>query len=225
VPHAPASPLVTPLAARDMANRLNRPDYTQWAARTRALGGCAQPIHLRGSAEHIDASTGELLHRYSTAGEPGGILRVACKTRRASRCPACAEVYRADTYQLVRAGLVGGKGVPATVTEHPAAFVTLTAPSFGTVHTRRTSKAGAVLPCHPRRDAKPCPHRRVISCTARHSADDSRLGSRCVRTATTTTGRSCSTPSPPNYGDASPSPCGATSPDPRGSSSENCATC
>jgi amino acid transporter len=38
-----------------------------------------------------------------------------------------AETYRADTYQLVRAGSVEGKGVPDTVTSHPAAFVTLTA--------------------------------------------------------------------------------------------------
>jgi hypothetical protein len=159
-----------------MAKRLNRVDYGRWAARTKALGGCAQPIHLGGTVEHLDALTGESLHRYSTSGEPDGVLRVACKTRRASRCPACAEVYRADTYQLVRAGLVGGKGVPSTVTEHPAAFVTLTAPSFGTVHARRTSAAGAVLPCHPRRAAQPCPHGRLPSCTVRHGADDSRLG-------------------------------------------------
>jgi hypothetical protein len=89
---------------------------------------------------------------------------------------SCAEVYRADTYQLVRAGLVGGKGVPDTVMQHPAAFVTLTAPSFGTVHTRRTGNAGAVVSCHPRRNAQPCPHGRVISCTARHGPDDARLG-------------------------------------------------
>ncbi|GGU93969.1 hypothetical protein GCM10010182_07300 [Actinomadura cremea] len=100
-------------------------------------GGCAQPIRLRGRVDHIDPLTGEVLHRYSTAQEPGGVLRVACRTRRASRCPACAELYRADTYPLVRAGLVGGKGVPGSVTEHPAAFVTLTAPSFGPVHSRR----------------------------------------------------------------------------------------
>jgi hypothetical protein len=171
VPH----PAVTALAARDMAHRANRHDYGRWAAQARATGGCAQPIHLRGRVEYRDPITGDLLHHYSTAGQPGGVLRVACKTRRASRCPACAEIYRADTYQLVRAGLVGGKGVPDTVTEHPAAFVTLTAPSFGPVHARK-EKAGAVRPCHPRRDAQPCPHGRTLSCTVRHSADDPRLG-------------------------------------------------
>ncbi|MCO5967926.1 hypothetical protein NDW01_05900 [Actinoallomurus sp. WRP6H-15] len=67
------------------------------------------------------------------------------------------------------------KGVPDTVTEHPAAFVTLTAPSFGPVHTRR-EKAGVIQPCHPRRDLDDCPHGRPQSCTDRHGADDPRLG-------------------------------------------------
>lgn len=61
MPHPVTPPLVSPLAARDMANRLGRADYGRWAARTRALGGCAQPIHLRGIVEHIDALTGESL--------------------------------------------------------------------------------------------------------------------------------------------------------------------
>ncbi len=65
-----------------------------------------------GRADYIDGGTGELLHRYTTVHEPGGVLPIACKTRRASRCPLCAEVYRADTYQLIRAGRTGGKGIP-----------------------------------------------------------------------------------------------------------------
>ncbi|MDA0632277.1 replication initiation protein [Nonomuraea sp. MCN248] len=158
-----------------MIDRLNHPDYDRWASQIRRTGGCRQPIHLRGKVEHYDQATGQLLHRYTTRTEPDGILRVPCKTRRASRCPACAEIYRADTYQLIRAGLVGGKSVPETVSAHPCLFVTLTAPSFGAVHVRR-EKNGKVLPCHARRDAPTCPHGHVMSCTARHSADDPRLG-------------------------------------------------
>ena len=67
---------------------------------------------LRGRVDHIDGSTGELIHRYTTVHEPGGLLPVACKTRRASRCAPCAEVYRADTNQLIPAGLTGGKASP-----------------------------------------------------------------------------------------------------------------
>ncbi|WP_368367139.1 replication initiator [Actinomadura sp. WMMA1423] len=176
MPDPAPAPHIDGVAARDMANRYNRADFRAWARRAHSTGGCAQPVHLRGRVTHLDPQTGQILRHYSTAQEPGGALRVACKTRRASRCPACAETYRADTYQLVRAGLVGGKGVPDTVTQHPAAFVTLTAPSFGPVHTRRTGKGGGVVACRPRRDGGTCPHGRPVSCTVRHGADDPRLG-------------------------------------------------
>jgi excisionase family DNA binding protein len=89
------------------------------ASSTRHPAGCLQPVLLRGRVDHIDGTTGELLHRYTTVHEPGGVLPIACKTRRASKCPPCAEVYRADTYQLIRAGLSGGKGIPGTVAAHP----------------------------------------------------------------------------------------------------------
>ncbi|MEO3861769.1 replication initiator [Acrocarpospora sp. B8E8] len=155
--------------------RLNHLSYERWADQIRRTGGCRQPIHLRGKIEHRDRTTGALLHRYSTYLEPDGVLRLPCKTRRASRCPACAEIYRADTYHLIRAGLIGGKGVPTSVTAHPCLFVTLTAPSFGAVHTRRDNN-GTLRPCHPRRKPITCPHGRVLSCTARHGTDEERLG-------------------------------------------------
>ena len=123
----------------------------------RHAGGCLQPVLLRGRVDHIDGATGELLHRYTTVHEPSGVLPIACKTRRASRCPPCAEVYRADTYQLIRAGLTGGKGIPVTVATHPCVFTTLTAPSFGPVHAHR-EKDGRILRCRPRRSSRICPH-------------------------------------------------------------------
>jgi hypothetical protein len=146
-----------------------------FAGNARNPGGCLQPVLLRGRVDHIDGATGELLHRYSTVHEPGGVLPVACKTRRASRCPPCAEVYSADTYQLIRAGLSGGKGVPETVAGHPCVFTTLTAPSFGPVHLHR-DKDGQLLRCRPRRRAQICPHGRRMSCGDRHTRDDARLG-------------------------------------------------
>src|SRR6266571_1305579 len=145
------------------------------AGTVRHAGGCLQPVLLRGRVDHIDGATGELLHRYTTVHEPGGVLPLACKTRRASQCPPCAEVYRADTYQLIRAGLSGGKGIPATVATHPCAFATLTAPSFGPVHAHR-EKDGRVLRCRPRRSGRSCPHGRCMSCAEKHARDDTRLG-------------------------------------------------
>ena len=141
----------------------------------RRAGGCLQPVLLRGRVDHIDGATGELLHRYTTVHEPGGVLPIACKTRRASRCPPCAEVYQADTYQLIRAGLSGGKGVPDTVDTHPCVFATLTAPSFGPVHVHR-EKDGRALRCRPRRRGQVCPHGNRLSCLDRHAKDDARLG-------------------------------------------------
>lgn len=61
------------------------------AGMIRHAGGCLQPVLLRGRVDHIDGSTGELIHRYTTVHEPGGVLPVACKTRRASRCAPYAE--------------------------------------------------------------------------------------------------------------------------------------
>jgi hypothetical protein len=142
---------------------------------SRYPGGCLQPVLLRGRVDHIDGTTGELLHRYTTVHEPGGVLPIPCKTRRASRCPPCAEVYRADTYQLIRAGLSGGKGVPEAVATHPCVFTTLTAPSFGPVHLHR-EKDGRVLRCRPRRRGRTCPHGNPMSCPDKHTRDDPRLG-------------------------------------------------
>jgi hypothetical protein len=109
---------------------------------------CSHPIRLRGWHEYIDAGTGELLSRVVTAREPGGVLLIACGDRRAASCPSCAEVYRRDAFHLVAAGVRGGKGVPEAVREHPAVMVTVTAPSFGAVHTIRDRDGGC--PCGDR---------------------------------------------------------------------------
>ena len=105
------------------------------------------------------------------------MLHIPCGNRREAVCPPCSVVYKRDARQLVRAGLAGGKGIPETITTHPCVFATLTAPSFGPVHSRRM-RGKTVLPCRPRRDAKTrrCPHGRAISCPTRHAEDDPRLG-------------------------------------------------
>jgi hypothetical protein len=83
--------------------------------------------------------------------------------------------YQADSFQLLAAGLRGGKGVPETVAGHPRLFVTFTAPSFGQVHSRR-AQGLLVYPCHPCRPGLRCPHGRRAGCWQRHNADDPRLG-------------------------------------------------
>jgi hypothetical protein len=107
------------------------------------LGGCTRPVRLDGhrTEYHVDTRTGEIgdvLHHLDSATLPAGHLLVRCNNRRASRCAACAEVYRRDTYHLITAGLRGGKGTSDRVATHPRVFATFTAPGFGPVHNRRT---------------------------------------------------------------------------------------
>jgi replication initiator protein RepSA len=90
-------------------------------------------------------------------------------------CPPCSATYQADSFQVLAAGLRGGKSVPETVAEHPRLFVTFTAPSFGKVHTRK-ARGLLVYPCHPYRQGQTCPHGRRVGCWNRHEEDDSRLG-------------------------------------------------
>jgi hypothetical protein len=140
-------------------------------------GHCHHPVLLKGATRAVDLATGELRTMYTTASEPDGVLPVACGNRREAICPPCSAVYKRDARQLVRAGLLGGKGIPESVTAHPCVFATLTAPSFGPVHARRMH-GNTVLPCRPRRDHKErrCPHGRDISCPHRHTETDPRLG-------------------------------------------------
>jgi hypothetical protein len=139
----------------------------------RRTRGCARPIRLVGHSTRTDAATGQALAGYSSAGEVDGITYVRCGDRRAGRCDSCSREYKGDAWHLLHAGLAGNedKGVPDTVTGHPAVFATLTAPSFGSVHGVR--RGGL---CRPRRDRPVCEHGRPMYCLARHGHDDHRLG-------------------------------------------------
>ena len=163
--------------ADDTTETVSWGDFQTWERQMATTGTCSHPIRLLGHIEAIDRTTGEIAPVYDTSREPGGVLHVACGNRRESVCPACSAVYKRDARQLVRAGLAGGKGVPETVTTHPCVFATLTAPSFGPVHSRRM-RGKTVLPCRPRRDARArrCPHGHDVSCPTRHVEDDPRLG-------------------------------------------------
>lgn len=99
-----------------------------------------------------------------------------CKTRRADKCESCAALYQGDAYKLIAEGLRGGEYVTDEVKDHPALFVTFTAPGFGPVHTQRTDKQGNALACRPRRGGERCPHGNELSCNQRHQDDDHRLG-------------------------------------------------
>ncbi|MEU2508770.1 replication initiator protein RepSA [Streptomyces sp. NPDC007863] len=127
-----------PATLSDLLRVAGSPGFDRLNEQIRRTGGCTAPIRLTGGTKLLDPATRTVIHAYTTDAEPGGVLRVACGNRRASRCPACAWTYAGDTYHLIRAGLTGDpdKGTPETIRDHPRVFATLTAPSFGPVHNR-----------------------------------------------------------------------------------------
>ncbi|MBS2962103.1 replication initiation protein [Actinocrinis puniceicyclus] len=125
-------------------------------------GTCERPLRLVGGRDVIEATTGTLLD--STTDQQ---ITVSCGNRRASVCGYCSTLYKFDAYNLVAAGLRGGKNTPAAVAAHPRLFVTVTAPSFGPVHLG-PDKSGQLRPCKPRRDGS--------GCVRWHRADDPLIG-------------------------------------------------
>jgi hypothetical protein len=181
-PHRRRVPLVT--ATVTALTRAGE-GYFDWLDHVWPAAGCQRPVRLFGDLATVDTRTGELLRSAPTTGMPDGIIYKACGNRRAAVCPSCAETYRRDAYQLVRSGLVGGKGIPEHVCAHPAVFATFTAPSFGAVHTRHVREHICTdpkrcncraEPCHARRNPQTCPHGVALVCFTRHNATDQRIG-------------------------------------------------
>ncbi len=132
---------------------------------------CARPVRLRGSTRLVSTTTGEVRPIYSSSDEIDGITSVPCGNRRAAVCDSCSATYKRDAWGLITAGLAGGKGIPASVGDHPCTFATLTAPSFGPVHGMRQKGL-----CRARRDHPVCPHGRPLWCAKRHHHGDRDLG-------------------------------------------------
>lgn len=140
-----------------MIRRASSAGFNDWWQRVEAIGFCANPIHLTG----LDNLGRE--HKLFTR----------CNNRRAVVCPSCSDLYARDTWQLIHAGLRGGHhDIPSTVADHAQVFATLTAPSFGAVHTVRT--AGG---CHPRNAGRrECQHEKPLWCDRSHRDTDAELG-------------------------------------------------
>src|SRR3954452_24465208 len=149
---APAVDELDPATVRGLVARASDPNRERWLQQVRRTGACRHPVRLRGVVLRGDEPV------YSTASEPDGALMVRCGNRGEACCRSCAHEYRGDMWQLGYAGMPGGrKGVPEQVAEHPQVFASLTAPSFGAVHSRPD-------------DGRAC------RCGKRHDADDLKLG-------------------------------------------------
>ncbi|MGH3968815.1 MAG: replication initiator, partial [Mycobacterium sp.] len=154
---APGSPAVDQAIRR--ASSLG---YESWWQRCSAVGFCANPVQ-------------------SSAYDPDLGRRVAvmirCGNRRAAICPSCSDLYAADTWQLVHAGAQGGHhGMPETTANRPQVFATLTAPSFGAVHTSSGRSGLSDTVCHPAGGKSRCPHGKALRCNVIHAGDDDEVG-------------------------------------------------
>ena len=148
--------------------------FERWRQLARSAAWCEHPVRLAGTTHTIDSRTGEVLSGYTTSSEPNNHLLKACGSRRATVCEPCAAVYRIDAWHLIAAGLRGGKGVSAEASGHPILFLTLTAPSFGPVHSRREGK-GSARPCQPRKSSR-CQHGLSAYCMEVHEPTATCLG-------------------------------------------------
>ena len=131
-----------------------------------STGYCHNPVRLVGSSTTLHETSGEVLSEYSSASEPDGIAFTRCGNRRATRCESCSHEYKGDTWHMIMAGAAGGmKDVPEEVAQHPMVFLTLTAPSFGAVHTTAVDRRSGV-----------CEHGNPTGCRCDHADDDPRRG-------------------------------------------------
>ncbi len=166
---------LSPAAGREVFARINRPDFARWATQVTGTGGCSHPVRLVGSCTTVDTATGEVVGAYESAAEPDRVTYVRCGNRRADVCPSCSTEYAGDLWHQLSAGMVGGKGVPEDIREHPLVFATLTAPSFGAVH--GFSKPGrSPRRCRPRSAKTLCPHGRPTWCMRMHADTDAEVG-------------------------------------------------
>ena len=166
---------LSPATGREVFARMNRLDFARWATQVTGTGGCSHPVRLVGSSTTVDTATGEVVGAYESSTEPDRVTYVRCGNRRADVCASCSTEYAGDLWHQLSAGMVGGKGVPEEIRQHPLVFATLTAPSFGFVHT--CNKPGRTpRRCCPRSARSMCPHGRPTWCMRVHTGSDVEVG-------------------------------------------------
>lgn len=147
-----------------MVRRASSMGFESWWGRAESVGFCAHPIQLVGSDEF---------------GRERAVW-TRCNNRRAQVCPSCSDLYARDTWQLVHAGAAGGHhGMPTAVADRPQVFLTLTAPSFGPVHTStgdRPRKQGVCRDHERVGGYRRCPHGKPLWCSTTHDHDDHHVG-------------------------------------------------
>lgn len=179
--HSPEAPLdlgdLAPVEVESIVGRLADGSMPALADTLARVGNCAHPVRLIGGSDTVDARTGEIIETFHSSSLPLGMLFKPCGNRRDEVCPSCSRTYARDTFELISTGVHGGKGVPADVKWNPLLFITLTAPSFGAVHSVRNGSE----PCRPRSKTGHCTHGLPLTCWAKHSPGDKAVGAPLCR--------------------------------------------
>ena len=172
-PARPAAAVAADRAAGPRPARLERTS-TPGPRRWPGSGTAPAPIRLRGRSETVDTTTGEIVSTYTSEQEPLGVTHVRCGNRRASECPSCSRLYAADMFQLIRAGVAGGKTRAGVGGREPA----------GVRHPDRALVRAGARPARPGPPLPPAHRQRrdVVdtaghaACRADHGEDDPLLG-------------------------------------------------
>jgi hypothetical protein len=164
LPGIPAT-IDTNAVVDQMVRRASSMGFESWWRRAESVGFCAHPIQLTGTDDY----------------GRDRVVWTRCNNRRAQICPSCSDLYARDTWQLVHAGAAGGHhDVPAAVADRPQVFVTLTAPSYGAVHTTTTTgtdhKRGVCRDHHRIGGYHRCPHGKPSWCSDTHDHDHQHVG-------------------------------------------------
>ena len=135
---------LSPSAERDIIHRLVAGTFD--AGQRGSSRGLRRSVRIRARA---GPSTRTPARRSAiSAATPSRSARCICAAATAGRASAlrALALHAADTFHLIRCGVVGGKGVPEHVVENPLVFATLTAPSFGAVHGQRDGRRCHLAP-------------------------------------------------------------------------------
>ncbi|MCA2256304.1 MULTISPECIES: replication initiator [Mycobacterium avium complex (MAC)] len=159
-----AATIDTSTAVDQMVRRASSIGFESWWRRAESVGFCAHPIQLTGTDEF----------------GRDRVVWTRCNNRRAQICPSCSDLYGRDTWQLVHAGTAGGHhDIPEAVADRPQVFVTLTAPSYGPVHTTVRAGDKRLRVCrdhHVTGGYRRCPHGKPLWCSTIHEEGDIHVG-------------------------------------------------
>jgi hypothetical protein len=140
-----------------ISDSLRNNSFNRIVEDAKKCGFCSQPITVKVSYDGPTVRSERILMR--------------CKSRREMLCSSCSSLYKGDARRLIVQGLTESDGV--TGTRGGKLFFTLTAPSFGAVHS--SSGCG---PENGRSLRKPvqCRHGNWSICKTNHDENDDAIG-------------------------------------------------